>query len=612
MARLNTIRRKQTAESGMIGAGRPLLHLADRIFGPPLMIHQNKLRVVLEEIGGRLDPVSYQSALEALPFVEGNIAPLSALSLREPSNQKSYAVTDSGIAIIPIEGMLMKKSTWMSSWSGMCTYEDIGEQFAEALADSTVRAVLFDVDSPGGETHGCFELADQIYQARGQGKPIYGSANDLAASAAYALLSSCERAFVTRTGAVGSVGVYSMHVSQQEMDKKMGLKYTYISAGERKVDGNPHTDLSETAQAEAQAEVDRQYSMFTATVARNRGVAESKIVGTKALCFFAENAIPLLADEVGTLEDAVAALEDRLEGIAVGSSAARPRSSASAAAVAAATTDLQANAGMPVTTQPEQENIMSKPNATALSAEDQAKLAAAEAEVKRIKALQSAPANQAAASAAAPEPNDTEPDTDEDDQEACDPNAPQAQTYTATSVVLNGGTTTMLQQPAQPAQPAQPVAARKGRSIALQIAELCTMTGNESRCAELVAKAEKGETTLSAIRAEFLEQRSKASHANLTSASHSGTGATGSALDRMEQMAQTIVQNSGGKIRKSAAYEQVLLANPEIYEAYEDEQAQAIQGGRKAKREYVARMAPRFKSMGLGSMPSGVVDNLPL
>ena len=57
--------------------------------------------------------------------------------------------------------------------------------------------------------------------------------------------------------------------------------------------------------------MDREYAIFVETVARNRGFAGAdvkKIEATQAAVLFAENAKPLLADEVGTLEDCLGAL----------------------------------------------------------------------------------------------------------------------------------------------------------------------------------------------------------------------------------------------------------------------------------------------------------------
>jgi ClpP class serine protease len=93
-------------------------------------------------------------------------------------------------------------------------------------------------------------------------KPIYAVADDFAFSAAYALTSAADRIFVTRMGAVGSVGVVVLHTEDSKFNDEQGFKYTYIVKGDRKVDGNPHEPLSERAEKDIQSEIDRQYDQF--------------------------------------------------------------------------------------------------------------------------------------------------------------------------------------------------------------------------------------------------------------------------------------------------------------------------------------------------------------
>jgi signal peptide peptidase SppA len=267
------------------------------------MIHPPKLEVIIKALGPRLgiDP----DAVLARRVPMGATATLMA-RYSDTGDERDYAVLD-GVAVVPVQGTLLKKESFLSAWSGATSYEQIQRQVAQAVDDASVRAILLDVDSPGGETTGCFELADYIYSIRGV-KPVYAAANDIALSAAYAIASSASRVFVTRTGAVGSIGVYALHVDQSGFDKDIGAKYTFIFAGDKKVDGNPHEPLSESARSDIQAEVDREYAIFVETVARNRKAATKAIVGTQAGLLWAENALPLLADEVGTIDDALAAL----------------------------------------------------------------------------------------------------------------------------------------------------------------------------------------------------------------------------------------------------------------------------------------------------------------
>lgn len=56
----------------------------------------------------------------------------------------------------------MNRSGYLAAASGLVSYADIGDAIAAAMDDRTVRGVILDVDSPGGEVGGLFDLAEQI------------------------------------------------------------------------------------------------------------------------------------------------------------------------------------------------------------------------------------------------------------------------------------------------------------------------------------------------------------------------------------------------------------------------------------------------------------------
>jgi len=199
-------------------------------------------------------------------------------------------------AIIPIHGILTKKPGAFDEMLGMTSYEQIEEQIAQALADSSIETILLDIDSPGGEVNGVFDLADFIYSARGK-KRIIAIANDDAYSAAYAIASSAEKVFVSRTSGVGSIGVIASHIDQSGFDEKCGIKYTTVFAGSRKNDLNPHEPITSESLESLQKEVDRLYEMFVQLIARNRGLSIEKIRSTEAGLYFGKNAVDIgLAD----------------------------------------------------------------------------------------------------------------------------------------------------------------------------------------------------------------------------------------------------------------------------------------------------------------------------
>ena len=68
-----------------------------------------------------------------------------------------------GIAIIPIHGLLTKRTELFSALMGSTSYEDIFNAISSAIEDEKVERILLDIDSPGGEVSGLFDLVDFIF-----------------------------------------------------------------------------------------------------------------------------------------------------------------------------------------------------------------------------------------------------------------------------------------------------------------------------------------------------------------------------------------------------------------------------------------------------------------
>ncbi len=271
-----------------------LPHLAARLVGVPLAIPRPTLDVILSVLGTRIGLTDMVVPADYAPTTR----PLS------PATGK--------VAVIPIHGTLVRRTSGLEAASGLASYTDIAAQIDAALASPDVAAILLDVDSPGGESGGVFDLADRI-RATAQVKPVWAVANDIAFSAAYALASAASRVFVARTGGVGSIGVIAMHVDQSVKDAKDGLHYTAVFAGERKNDLNPHEPISDAAHAVLKAEVDRIYGLFVETVARHRRLDADAVRATEAGLFFGDAAVASgLADAVGGFDDALAQLNASL------------------------------------------------------------------------------------------------------------------------------------------------------------------------------------------------------------------------------------------------------------------------------------------------------------
>jgi signal peptide peptidase SppA len=271
-----------------------LPHVASRVFGSPLLIQPRKLDVILRVLGPRIG----LSGKAILPDDDEDDA----------TDRNPYTITPDGIAVISVAGSLVRKSSFMDAYSGLTSYAAIETEFLDAVTNPSVKGILLDIDSPGGECAGCMDLSDEIYKQRGS-KPIYAIANESMFSAAYALGSAADKIFVTRTGGVGSIGVICLHVDQSGMDAQEGLKFTPIYAGDHKNDFTPHEPLADDVKNEMQGEVDRLYTMFVDTVARNRGISTQRVKDTQAALFWGPDAVKSgLADSAGNIGDALGAL----------------------------------------------------------------------------------------------------------------------------------------------------------------------------------------------------------------------------------------------------------------------------------------------------------------
>jgi ClpP class serine protease len=155
----------------------PLPHLAQRLFNRPLMIHPAKAEVIMAALADRF------GVAHLLRGPGGEPVALVPMQLDGESEQEGCYEIIAGVGIIPIEGTLVAKLGCLAPWSGMTGYDGIGQNFLAALDDPAVRAIVLDIDSPGGEVSGVFDLADMIYQARGE-KPVWAILTECAYSAA--------------------------------------------------------------------------------------------------------------------------------------------------------------------------------------------------------------------------------------------------------------------------------------------------------------------------------------------------------------------------------------------------------------------------------------------
>lgn len=274
--------------------------VAARIFDQPLLIEQRKLNTILRVLSPRMGfVVSQDEDFEERPEPLPPAVHAAAMAGQRAKRQEEGHYVAGSVAVIPIVGSLVQRGGYVG-YSGMTSYDAIERMFDTAMSDDSVQSILLEIDSPGGEVAGAFDLAEKIFQGRGR-KRIVAAVSELAASGGYLLASAASEISVPATGYVGSIGVVTAHADYSGALEQRGIAVTFIYAGDKKVDGNPYGPLSDRAHQDISADIRSLYGLFVDAVSRYRGLSPERVQDTQAGMYLGRAGIDAgLADRVNT------------------------------------------------------------------------------------------------------------------------------------------------------------------------------------------------------------------------------------------------------------------------------------------------------------------------
>ena len=210
-----------------------------------------------------------------------------------------------GVAVIPIDGPIYRYADYFTQVSGGITTAQLARDFQAALDDPAVSAILFAIDSPGGEATGIGELSDAIYAARGK-KPIAAYVEGYGASAAYHIASAADLVIAADDALLGSIGTI---IGVADPSKRQSRTIDFVSSQSPKKRPDP---LSEEGRAQLQQLADDMTEVFISKVMRNRGISRQAILDIAGGVLLGQQAVDAgLADRLGSEEGTIRALLDR-------------------------------------------------------------------------------------------------------------------------------------------------------------------------------------------------------------------------------------------------------------------------------------------------------------
>ena len=228
------------------------------------------------------------------------IAILSLLGNEGVTSDTSFGNT---VAVIPVQGEIAYGESSILG-SSIVTPQSVTEGIKQAEEDSSVSAIVLDVNSPGGSPVASEEIMNVV---KNSSKPVVVWISDIGASGAYLVASPADKIVASPSSIVGSIGVILSLTDLSGLYQKIGVNQYAIKAGEYKDIGASYRNLTPEEAEMLQEMVDQDYEYFINQVAENRKldvnyvrtIAEGKIyTGTQAKDL-------KLVDETGDREKAI-------------------------------------------------------------------------------------------------------------------------------------------------------------------------------------------------------------------------------------------------------------------------------------------------------------------
>jgi len=210
---------------------------------------------------------------------------------------------DGNTALIPIKGAI-STTGGTDVWSkGGVKSGSVVKWIQEAEEDDSIKAILFDIDSPGGTPVGSVEIAEAVKKAK---KPTVAVIHEMGTSGAYWVASATDTIFANRMSTIGSIGVKSSYLEFAGLMDDYNVTYRRLIAGKYKDIMSPYKEMSPEEQRKVQERLDRLHEIFINSVAQNRGLDVAHVHKiADGYIYFGDEAKELgLIDFIGSKEDA--------------------------------------------------------------------------------------------------------------------------------------------------------------------------------------------------------------------------------------------------------------------------------------------------------------------
>ena len=232
---------------------------------------------------------------------------LAFLSLLFPSYQD---IKSGNIEIIPITGVITTGDLGLLA-EKTAQADKIIKELKNAQKNEQVKAVILEINSPGGAPVASYEIAEAVKKMK---KPTIAVIRETGASGAYWVATAANKIYANPLSITGSIGVLASHLEFAGTMKKYNITYRRLVAGKYKDAGSPYKEMSTEEQNLYQRLIDKLHEEFISSVSQNRKLSIEQVRSlADGFVFLGMEAKEKgLIDELGGREEALHYLEQKL------------------------------------------------------------------------------------------------------------------------------------------------------------------------------------------------------------------------------------------------------------------------------------------------------------
>jgi protease-4 len=208
------------------------------------------------------------------------------------------------VAVVQVHGSISMSGDAGAFAEARVTPQGIKELLDKAERDSSVKAILVEINSPGGSVVASEEMSKAIL---GVTKPTVCWLGEIATSGGYYVASACDYIVADRATITGSLGVISIFPEFSQLLEKVGVNMTVIKAGEFKDFSSGFRPMTEDEKKMMEEVVVETYEFFIKDIATNRNLSIEYLRGIAGgEVYTGAKALELgLVDEVGDRDRAI-------------------------------------------------------------------------------------------------------------------------------------------------------------------------------------------------------------------------------------------------------------------------------------------------------------------